>query len=98
MVTSTRSMSDLAQTVSCERLPQRIAARMERSCLICATRASSASVNFFWVDPIDVLTLPRGPSMPYWGTMYRFFEGGVNALPRARGAAAMAKHEELSGG
>ena len=32
MVTSTRSMSDFAQTVSCERLPQRMAARIERSC------------------------------------------------------------------
>ena len=46
IVTSTRSMSDFAQTVSCDRLPQRIAARMERSCLTCSTSASSASVNF----------------------------------------------------
>ena len=33
IVTSTRSMSDFAQTVSCDRLPQRMAARIERSCL-----------------------------------------------------------------
>ena len=31
IVTSTRSMSDFAQTVSCDRLPHRMAARMERS-------------------------------------------------------------------
>ena len=38
-------MSDFAQTVSCDRLPQRMAARIERSSLICSTSASSAAVN-----------------------------------------------------
>ena len=46
IVTSTRSMSDFSHTGSCERLPQRIAARIERSRLIFSTRASSASLNF----------------------------------------------------
>ena len=50
IVTSTRSMSDFAQTVSCDRLPQRIAARTERSRFTCSTSASSASVNFCWID------------------------------------------------
>src|SRR5258708_1747050 len=58
MVTSARSMSDFAHTISCDRLPQRMAARIDRSCFTCATRSSSASVNFFWMDPIEVLTLP----------------------------------------
>ena len=31
-------MSDFAQTVSCDRLPQRIAARIERSCLTCSIK------------------------------------------------------------
>ena len=44
-VTSTRSMSDLAHTVSCERLPQRTAARTERSSFTSAMSASSALVN-----------------------------------------------------
>ena len=47
MVTSTRSMSDFAQTVSCERLPQRMAARIERSCLHLRDEIVSASANFF---------------------------------------------------
>ena len=38
-------MSDLAQTVSCDRLPQRIAARTERSSFTCSTSASSAVVE-----------------------------------------------------
>src|SRR5215471_11734150 len=59
MVTSARSMSDFAQTVSCDRLPQRIAARIDRSCFTCATRSLSASVNFFWMDDVEVLTLSR---------------------------------------
>src|SRR4029450_4386315 len=42
---STRSMSDFAHTMSCERLPQRIAARIARSSRICSTSASSAAVN-----------------------------------------------------
>src|SRR5471030_1476858 len=58
MVTSARSMSDFAQTVSCDRLPQRMAARMDRSSFTCATRLSSASVNFFSMGSVDVLTLP----------------------------------------
>jgi hypothetical protein len=45
IVTNTRSMSDFSQTVSCDRLPHRMAARMERSSLTCSTRASSAAVN-----------------------------------------------------
>src|SRR5262245_6726950 len=47
---STRSMSDLAHTVSCDRLPQRIAARMERSSFTCSMSAASASLNFCWID------------------------------------------------
>ena len=38
-------MSDFAHTMSCERLPQRIAARIARSSRICSTSASSATVN-----------------------------------------------------
>ena len=57
MVTSARSMSDFAQTVSCDRLPQRMAARIERSCFTCFTRSSSASVNFFWTDPVEALKI-----------------------------------------
>src|SRR5581483_7651796 len=48
-VTSTRSMSDFAQTVSCDRLPQRMAARTEASLCTCPISASSASVNFCWI-------------------------------------------------
>src|SRR6266566_3832227 len=55
MVTSARSMSDFSQTVSCERLPQRMAARIERSPFTCATSSSSASANLFWTDPVKVL-------------------------------------------
>jgi hypothetical protein len=38
-------MSDFDHTASCERLPQRIAARIERSVLISATSVSRAAVN-----------------------------------------------------
>ena len=38
-------MSDFSQTVSCDRLPQRIAARIERSPLISSINAASAAVN-----------------------------------------------------
>src|SRR6185503_18350533 len=44
-VTSSRSMSDFSQTRSCDRLPPRIAARIDRSCRIWDTRASSAVAN-----------------------------------------------------
>src|SRR5687767_13320610 len=47
-------MSDFSQTVSCERLPQRMAARMLRSPLISPTRESSAAANFCWT----VIDLP----------------------------------------
>src|SRR6187200_2565602 len=50
IVTSTRSISDLAQTVSCERLPQRTTARIARSSLISSTSASSAAVNVCLTD------------------------------------------------
>ncbi len=40
-------MSDFSQTVSCDRLPQRMAARTERSRLTSSTSASRASVNVF---------------------------------------------------
>jgi len=40
--------SERAQTVSCDRLPQRMAARMERCCLITSTRASRAALNCQW--------------------------------------------------
>ena len=43
-------MSDFAQTVSCDRLPQRMAARTERSPFTCSTSASSAAANFCWID------------------------------------------------
>src|SRR5918993_5568618 len=49
-VTNTRSISDLAQTTSCERLPHSSAARMERSALACKTRASSAAANRCWTS------------------------------------------------
>src|SRR2546425_12557047 len=58
MVTSARSISDFAQTVSCDRLPQRMAARIDRSPFTCSMRSSSASVNFFWTESVEVLTLP----------------------------------------
>src|SRR5882672_4519090 len=47
-------MSDFAQTVSYDRLPQRMAARIDLSCFTCATRSSSASANFFWMDAVPV--------------------------------------------
>src|SRR5262249_29368334 len=47
MVTSKRSISDFDQTVSCDRLPHRIAARMERSRFSCSTRTESAALNSF---------------------------------------------------
>src|SRR5262245_49211706 len=56
MVTSTKSMSDLAQTVSCARLPQRRAARTERSPFTCSTSASSAAVNCCWIDSFPILS------------------------------------------
>jgi hypothetical protein len=55
MVTSARSMSDFAQTVSWDRLPHRIAARIERSPFTCAMRSSSASVNCFRMSGIEGL-------------------------------------------
>src|SRR5207247_2508315 len=64
IVTSARSMSDFAQTVSCDRLPQRMAARIDRSCFTCATRSSSAWVNFLWMGSVDVLTLPASFCAP----------------------------------
>ena len=67
MVTSTRSMSDFAQTVSCDRLPQRMAARIERSFSTCATRSSSASVNFFWMDSAGwIITLAMQANLPFF--------------------------------
>src|SRR5215471_14555728 len=63
MVTSIRSMSDLAQTVSCDRLPQRMAARMERSSLTCSTSASSAALNVCWTGS-GRETVERGLAMP----------------------------------
>ena len=42
IVTSTRSMSECSQTVSCDRLPHRIAARTVRSLRISATSVSRA--------------------------------------------------------
>src|SRR5260221_1056807 len=64
MVTSARSISDFSQTVSCERLPQRIAARMDRSCFTCSTRWSSASLNFFWMDAGPATSALTSMSMP----------------------------------
>ena len=64
MVTSTRSMSDLAHTVSCERLPQRIAARTERSSFTRATSASSASCEPLLDRPVSHAPPPRPPSRP----------------------------------
>src|SRR5580658_7465429 len=60
MVTSTRSISDLAQTVSCDRLPQRMAASMERSRLTCSTSVSSAAPNFCGTSSgMAFLPMPR---------------------------------------
>src|SRR6185436_7024734 len=47
-------MSDFAQTASYDRLPQRMAARMERSSFTCSMSASSASVNFCWIAPVPM--------------------------------------------
>jgi hypothetical protein len=47
-------MSDLDHTVSCDRLPQSMAASTERSPRTCSTRTSSASLNFFWIDPFSM--------------------------------------------
>src|SRR5262245_54025188 len=44
-------MSDLAQTVSCERLPHSIAARMERSRFNCPTSSLSGVLNFSSTRP-----------------------------------------------
>src|SRR5881397_3587470 len=60
MVTSTRSMSDLAHTVSCDRLPHRMAARMDRSSFTCSTSASRASLNFRWIDRCSMRRSRRG--------------------------------------
>jgi hypothetical protein len=52
-------MSDLSQTVSCERLPQSTAARIERSSLILATKASSARENRSWVEVGTQISIPE---------------------------------------
>ena len=59
IVTSTRSMSDFAQTVSCERLPQRTTARIARSFLISSTSASSAAVNVWWIEFLCMRAIVR---------------------------------------
>src|SRR5215813_6840909 len=60
-------MSDFAHTVSYDRLPQRMAARTERSPFTCSTSASSASVNCCWIDPFPM----RGPlsALPFTKTV-----------------------------
>src|SRR5262245_36299462 len=55
MVTSTRSMSDFSQTVSWDRLPQRIAARIERSSFNCSASTSSARLNLSSTVTIPML-------------------------------------------
>src|ERR1700685_192217 len=42
-------MSDLAHTASCDKLPQRIAARIDLSRFTSATSSSSASANFSFI-------------------------------------------------
>ena len=49
MVIRKRSMSDFCQTVSCARLPQRTAARTERSFSTSPIRAASALSNLLFV-------------------------------------------------
>src|SRR5262245_52005946 len=58
MVTSTRSMSDLAHTVSCDMLPHSTAARTERSVLTCSINRSRAALNFCGADS-DVIAVRR---------------------------------------
>src|SRR5258708_22920320 len=50
-VTSTRSMSDFAQTGSCDRLPQSTAARIERSPLMCSINDASAAAKCCSIGP-----------------------------------------------
>src|SRR5215216_3621049 len=97
IVTSTRSMSDFAQTVSCDRLPHRMAARIERSALIRSTRASSAVVNVWWIEP-DAMRrsrLPVGNRSPILHQMVGGApterlqrEGGIVCAARAHDRAA----------
>src|SRR5690348_12867483 len=58
MVIRARSISDFSHTVSCDRLPQRMAARIDRSCFTCATSSSRAWLNFFWMDTVVALIPP----------------------------------------
>src|SRR5438105_1715345 len=53
MVIRMRSMSDLAHTVSWDRLPHRMAASTERSTFTCSTKASSASLNDWWTEQLS---------------------------------------------
>src|SRR5262245_16322087 len=50
IVTSAMSMSDFAHTLSFDRLPARMAARIVVSLFSCSTSAANASVNFCWSD------------------------------------------------
>src|SRR5215471_21618367 len=50
MVTKTRSMSDRAHTVSCARLPQRMAASTDESFSTCRMSPSSAAANAWGTD------------------------------------------------
>src|SRR5215468_22705 len=59
-VTRTRSISDLAHTVSWDRLPHRIAATIERSLLICSTSASSARLNSSWTCIVRLYQICAG--------------------------------------
>src|ERR1051326_4304682 len=59
-VISTRSMSDLAQTLSWDMLPHRSAARTDRSFWICWTSPSSAAAKTLSADGIPDFAGDRG--------------------------------------
>src|SRR5688572_8802097 len=71
-VTRPRSMSDFAHTVSCDRLPQRIAARIDRSCLICSTSASSAVVNVCLIASCGIVPFMSACLTPLARDSFRF--------------------------
>src|SRR5512145_994742 len=74
-------MSDFAQTLSCDRLPPRIAARIVRSCFTSAIKASSADLN---VRSTSV----SGPSL----FTVREYNHVVGLLPLDQIVAAVREH------
>src|SRR5688572_18225637 len=64
MVTSSRSMSDFAQTVSCDMLPQMIAASTARSSFTLSTSTCSAASNTEATGCFISPLLPAGLQQP----------------------------------